>query len=613
MTTFYVNNAVSTSGNGTSWSSAWKNLSNINWSAVQAGDTIEVSGGTYREGLTVGKSGVAGKPITIMASDDAGHNSAVIIDGQNARSNGVTLYGRNHVEVDGFDIRNHTNAGVSVKNATAGVVIENNKVFSGNPGDTNARGYDVRNSVGENAVIVRKNSYSTVSDTLAQTDGIWSSANNGVVFEGNRIVISNNNTNGHSDGFQSYQDHNVTFRNNYIEQANSAATDNHGMWISDTRSGGTIKVHNNVVLAPNLTRDSAVTHWHSEGWGEKGSIQFWGNTVQGGRRTLNLDNTPNADVKNNILMPADGGHAVMIQNGSIPAANFKGNLVWAPKGYVVWNNGSTQSMADWQKAGYNAGGLAADPKFVNLAGKDVHLTSASPAIDKGVLLSSLTTDNAGTARPQGNGHDIGAFEYKTAAPAPAPAPSPTTSATKIVVNAHGAPAGGVNAKFNLLVDGVKVGEGTAGTTAKDYVFSANVAADKAHQVQVQYTNDGVVNGQDRNLFVNKVTINAKAVAPTDSIVTYDRGALDGKDVIAGQSSMWWGGTLVVKAPSTYFPATTVAAKAAALDAHEFLAANATAPEAPAAHAEAFVDTVATTHSMDAYIDPALALHHDMAA
>jgi Endopolygalacturonase len=143
-----------------------------------------------------------------------------------------------------------------------------------------------------------------------------------------------------------------------------------------------------------------------------------------------------------------------------------------------------------------------------------------------------------------------------------PPTSPGSVAAKVVINASGTPAGGTNAHFNLLVDGKKVGEGVAGTTAKDYTFTANVTADQAHKVQVQYDNDGVVNGQDRNLIVNKVTINGHAVNATDSIVTYDKGALDGKDVAKGQAGMWWNGTLVVNADKSWFSATT--AKAAAL-------------------------------------------------
>ncbi|MBP2291726.1 carbohydrate-binding domain-containing protein [Azospirillum rugosum] len=137
-------------------------------------------------------------------------------------------------------------------------------------------------------------------------------------------------------------------------------------------------------------------------------------------------------------------------------------------------------------------------------------------------------------------------------------PASTASAAKstITVNAQGLAAGGVNAHFNLLVDGKKVGEGTVGTTAKDYSFSVDATRGTAHKVQVQYDNDAVVNGQDRSLIVNKITINGTAHNPTDSLVTYDKGALDGVDVVKGQSGMWWNGTLQVAAPASEFPSTT---------------------------------------------------------
>ena len=153
--------------------------------------------------------------------------------------------------------------------------------------------------------------------------------------------------------------------------------------------------------------------------------------------------------------------------------------------------------------------------------------------------------------------DAPAAHFPTGTPTtPAPTtPTPGAGTSTIVVNAHGNPAGGANAHFKLMVDGKQVGEGTVGTTAKDYAFTASVTPDQAHKVQIQYDNDTTINGQDRSLIVNKVTINGKAVAPTDSIVTYDKGALDGKDVVAGQSGLWWNGTLVVSADKSYFPGT----------------------------------------------------------
>ena len=134
---------------------------------------------------------------------------------------------------------------------------------------------------------------------------------------------------------------------------------------------------------------------------------------------------------------------------------------------------------------------------------------------------------------------------------PAAGSSGTGSST-VVINAHGTPAGGQNAHFTVLADGQKIGEGTAGTDAKDFTFKADLSADQAHKIQVQYDNDGVANGVDRNLHIGSVTINGHEYATTDSAVSYDKGALDGKDVVKGQSDLWWNGTLSVNAEKSLF-------------------------------------------------------------
>src|SRR5437764_398510 len=109
MTNFYVDNVVSASGNGGSWSSAWKNFSDIGWSSLKPGDTLYISGGssgqTYNQTLNVGASGSAGLPITITAGTDAGHNGAVTIDGQNARD-GVTVSSQNYLDIKNLAIQN---------------------------------------------------------------------------------------------------------------------------------------------------------------------------------------------------------------------------------------------------------------------------------------------------------------------------------------------------------------------------------------------------------------------------------------------------------------------------------------------------------------------------
>jgi beta-glucanase (GH16 family) len=231
---------------------------------------------------------------------------------------------------------------------------------------------------------------------------------------------------------------------------------------------------------------------------------------------------------------------------------------------------------------------------MTINGNAVLPTSSSVVYDRGALDGADVL--SGTSMMYWNGTLV-ASAPATYFPAATttPAPTPTSGASSIVVNASGTPAGGVNAHFKLLIDGVKMGEGTAGTTAKDFVFTPAVSLDAGHKVQVQFDNDAYINGQDRNLIVNSVSINGKAVASNAPIVTYDKGALDGKDVVAGQSGMWWNGTLVVNADKTYFPAAVKAAAQAdsfALETwlHLNTAQSAEAPataEAPVVDAGAF--------------------------
>jgi hypothetical protein len=50
---------------GTTWSNAWGETDQINWSCVRPGDTVWLAGGTYTNGFAVGASGTASKPIYI--------------------------------------------------------------------------------------------------------------------------------------------------------------------------------------------------------------------------------------------------------------------------------------------------------------------------------------------------------------------------------------------------------------------------------------------------------------------------------------------------------------------------------------------------------------------
>lgn len=97
--TFYIDGTVSTNGDGTSRATAWKEMSNVVWSSVSAGDTIKIAGATYQSELTFTKGGTAGNPITVMVDDDpAYYRDGVLLTGVGR----VRLQGNSNIRLLGW-------------------------------------------------------------------------------------------------------------------------------------------------------------------------------------------------------------------------------------------------------------------------------------------------------------------------------------------------------------------------------------------------------------------------------------------------------------------------------------------------------------------------------
>lgn len=111
---------------------------------------------------------------------------------------------------------------------------------------------------------------------------------------------------------------------------------------------------------------------------------------------------------------------------------------------------------------------------------------------------------------------------------------------------------GIAAQMAVYVDGIfKTSFAVANTDAyADYSVEPVLLGESMHQVDVVFVNDGYIAGspaQDRNLYVNHITVNGKTQAATSNGVQYDLGsgaaARDGINLIVGRVGMAWSGAL----------------------------------------------------------------------
>ena len=135
----------------------------------------------------------------------------------------------------------------------------------------------------------------------------------------------------------------------------------------------------------------------------------------------------------------------------------------------------------------------------------------------------------------------------------------------IKVRAKATLAGGVGPTMQVRIAGSVVGSVQVTSTAyQDYTFALPAVAAGGATVEIVYTNDATIGSEDRNLYVQSVTLNRMTMLPTDTGVVFDRGsgaaAFDNLDVVPGTTDLTTNGALRFAAPGTTITPITVRAR-----------------------------------------------------
>jgi CSLREA domain-containing protein len=389
--------------------------------SVGPGDTIWVRGGMYNEGLVIETSGLPGLPITLIGYP----GETAILDGNGLeRRDGIVIGGADYWTFQDLVIQDyslegergfgfvswHNSQGITLRYLEFSLVGTPIKFHQGGEEvliedvyghDYDHTGFDCRPGSCRGFTLRRV----TMEGNDMAMDGFAAE-------EGVALLVEDCFAEGHvGDGFD-FQSDRTTLRR-VISRNNGA---------SNIKLGGL-----DSTLINSLSYDSGQINLVL---GEGGSYTVINNTIAnrtsyGYLATLGGYETsiPTSIILyNNIFYndhPQMGGTMVYFPDGAILTDDY--NLYYNPyrEDDVICADfldrcfsGDEINDGTWYAASGNGQhSLYGDPLFVDATDRDYHLTAYSPAINTGTAEGAPSVDLDGTSRPQGEGFDMGAYEY----------------------------------------------------------------------------------------------------------------------------------------------------------------------------------------------------------
>lgn len=463
--TYYVSPDGNDSNPGTE-SQPWKTIQKAG-DTLTPGDTVYVKAGQYNEKVTVNVSGTAsGGYITISNYE----SDKVIIDGTGVPGDNIIyIEDKDYIKIIGFEICNNTEvsdgSGIRIEGSGEKIELKNNKI------------YEIRGNNAMGITVYGTNASKSISDLIIDGNEIYNcdpahsealtlngnvehfEVTNNIVHDVNNIGIDFIGGEETCPDKEKDAARSGVCRGNLVYRANSSYGGGYaaGIYVD---GGNTIVLERNIVydcdmgieigceIKGKVTYDIVVRNnfvfnndkrgmvfggYDYPNTGKVKDCKFYNNTcfnndtLSTGEGELRIEYAENCDIRNNIFYSSS-------QNVLMTTAVGNSNNIVLD--YNLWfaEAGADSITIDWEGTEYGSftaylSGTGQDthsqfdnPEFrsIILTSPDLHLTSASPAIEAGdpALGASVLGeyDVDGDSRISGTRVDIGADEYQVTNP-----------------------------------------------------------------------------------------------------------------------------------------------------------------------------------------------------
>jgi len=397
-TNYYVSTTGSNSNNGLTPQTAFQTLQYA-VNVVTAGDSVLVLAGNY-VGFDIRKDGSQNLPIVFKAIE-----SNVVIDERNSVTpDGINIESADWIEIHGFNVINQPRAGIRIVLSDF-VKIKNN---------------------------ICTNNYKW---------GIFTGFTNDILIEGNSCSYS---TDEHGIYVSNSSDRPTIINNHSFNNSRC------GIHMNGDISMGGDGIISNAVVAANILHDNGVGGGSAINMDGVQDSEIFNNLIYNNHATGIAmykidggDGSKNNKVYNNtIIQPSDGRWNILVVDGStgntiynnilISHHSFRGSIavdaaslsgLVSDYNIVVnrfSNNGGSSNMTftQWQALGFDLHSMIANPEnqiFLDHLNGNFHLLQNAQAVDAGtsLVLPTVFEDLDKILRPQGNGFDIGCYEYSS--------------------------------------------------------------------------------------------------------------------------------------------------------------------------------------------------------